>query len=799
MALRIAGAGKQVGLSEAQVLAYSSALASVGIEAEAGGSAISRAFITVADASRNGGRSLDLFAKVAGMSSGSFAKAFRTDASGAMLTFIEGLGRMKKDGGDVFGTLEKLRLGEIRVRDALLRASGAGRLFHDQIRTGNAAWRENTALTREANQRYRTAAARFQVLKNRVIDWGISIGQKLLPPLTRMMDILSDDRLTSEEKFDRLSRLIGPLISRGVEEAVRIAGQAGPKIVAALGSGIAVAWTDMSPMAKLFTVGGIIAAVGGRKALVAAGIGIGRILGGGIAAGAATGVGAGAGGGAAGGVAGGAAAGGIMASLRAGLMVAAKRAGWIGVALTVADGLMTEIGDRVGERSSDLRKALESAANRTLGERMTVPFYRPDKAFGDDAESGAGKTALAILDQLRGKRVQLNAAQIQEFATKARSLELDRASRAQVERIVALLREGSRLRIGVNLGDVDRTKQLVTFRRNLEFLRSGTGTTMADILKVSRRNMNLIEGTWGKGTRRTRELAAMNMRGTAEAIRLQMQRSGNFTRAGLERMEQLIRNAKLINPTRRQAQNFGQAWADGFVRARKVTQKGIDDMIAEARKMPGPMRRSALEAFGVVIRAARDSGRLTKEEYRTLRSRIGAEWAGIRTDGSTQASRMARSVVGSFASMINRSADGMGIMGSNVNRMLGAFGQARALTFDLKKIRAQARQTGGVIVPGQGSGDKVHAMLEPGEVVWNRKAVAAMGGAAKANSVNKRIPRFQRGGIAGAVAAIDQVDDAHFPISGEAATTLAPLASAHSTARDSSLTCCSTRASTSPR
>jgi TP901 family phage tail tape measure protein len=48
MALRIAGAGKQIGLSESQVLGYAAALASVGVRAEAGGSAISRAFITMA-------------------------------------------------------------------------------------------------------------------------------------------------------------------------------------------------------------------------------------------------------------------------------------------------------------------------------------------------------------------------------------------------------------------------------------------------------------------------------------------------------------------------------------------------------------------------------------------------------------------------------------------------------------------------------------------------------------------------------------------------------------------------------
>src|SRR5687767_13735691 len=45
MSMRIAGAGQIVGLTQGQVLAFASTLSSVGINAEAGGSAISRIFL----------------------------------------------------------------------------------------------------------------------------------------------------------------------------------------------------------------------------------------------------------------------------------------------------------------------------------------------------------------------------------------------------------------------------------------------------------------------------------------------------------------------------------------------------------------------------------------------------------------------------------------------------------------------------------------------------------------------------------------------------------------------------------
>lgn len=58
------------------------------------------------------------------------------------------------------------------------------------------------------------------------------------------------------------------------------------------------------------------------------------------------------------------------------------------------------------------------------------------------------------------------------------------------------------------------------------------------------------------------------------------------------------------------------------------------------------------------------------------------------------------------------------------------------------------RQRGGVMtVAGWGTGDKVRAMLEPGEVVLNRTLVRKMGGPKAANSLNALVPRFQKGGI----------------------------------------------------
>jgi hypothetical protein len=52
------------------------------------------------------------------------------------------------------------------------------------------------------------------------------------------------------------------------------------------------------------------------------------------------------------------------------------------------------------------------------------------------------------------------------------------------------------------------------------------------------------------------------------------------------------------------------------------------------------------------------------------------------------------------------------------------------------------------MVKGSGVGDSVHAMLEPGEFVLNRRAVSAIG-AENVAAMNRSVPRFATGGMVG--------------------------------------------------
>ncbi|HAM79634.1 phage tail tape measure protein [Ornithinibacillus bavariensis] len=189
MGLRLADTGNQIGLSEAQILSFAGALSSVGINAETGGTAFSRVFLNMNNAVLDGGKELEKFAKVAGMSSSDFKKAFEQDAANALIAFIGGLDKLSKGGANTAEVLSDLGLGETHVKDTLLRAAGASNVFTDALQLGNVAWDENSALTREAGEQYGTFASKVKVLRNRFKDIVTAIGGPFMETLSGMIDV----------------------------------------------------------------------------------------------------------------------------------------------------------------------------------------------------------------------------------------------------------------------------------------------------------------------------------------------------------------------------------------------------------------------------------------------------------------------------------------------------------------------------------------------------------------------------------------------------------------------------------
>ncbi len=188
LSLRLAGAGTIAGLTEADILGLSAAISSVGIRAESGGTAFAKVILEMNSAVLGGGKALEKFANIAGTTTGEFAAAFKKDAAGAIIEFIKGLKRLDAAGIDIVPILEGMGLSGIRVTDALLRAAGATDTFADALEIANDAWAENNALAEEAAKRLDTTKSKLAILRNKLIDVGVTLGDAVLPALTGFVD-----------------------------------------------------------------------------------------------------------------------------------------------------------------------------------------------------------------------------------------------------------------------------------------------------------------------------------------------------------------------------------------------------------------------------------------------------------------------------------------------------------------------------------------------------------------------------------------------------------------------------------
>lgn len=184
MGTRLASAGKLAGLTEPEIMALAAAMSSVGIEAEAGGTAMTQTLNAIEKAVAKGGDDLAEFARIAGMSSEEFSSAWKNDAMSALTSFIGGLGKLDEQGESTVLVLEDLGLTGIRQSNMLKALGLAADQMTGAVNTANTAWQQNTALTNEANKRYTTAQSRLTMMQNAYNNLKVAIGDAYTPALS---------------------------------------------------------------------------------------------------------------------------------------------------------------------------------------------------------------------------------------------------------------------------------------------------------------------------------------------------------------------------------------------------------------------------------------------------------------------------------------------------------------------------------------------------------------------------------------------------------------------------------------
>lgn len=213
MAMRLAASGTQVGMSQADILGLATALSSLGVEAEAGGTAVSTIMASIdksvakaADYAKlsnaefkrmtkeqrkevlETNAALATYAETAGMSAEDFMQAWKTkpvEALGALLSNME---KVTAEGGNMSVMLEELGIDGIRQTDVMKRMAGNSELVAKAVGKANEEWTSNTALQNEVDNRNASLAARIEILKNKVTAYAEEVGTPLVNSLLAAAD-----------------------------------------------------------------------------------------------------------------------------------------------------------------------------------------------------------------------------------------------------------------------------------------------------------------------------------------------------------------------------------------------------------------------------------------------------------------------------------------------------------------------------------------------------------------------------------------------------------------------------------
>lgn len=199
---RIGSMATMVGFTKDQILGWSAALASTGMNQEAAGTALQTTIGNIEASVASGDEKLQKFAEVAGMSAAQFSAAWRSDPSQALAAFVSGLQRINDSGGSASTTLGELDINYQRQRTALLglaqetKVTSDGQstltkslqMSRDAFNGVTDAYGEAGDAAREADQKSEGFSGQLKILANNAQAMGAEVANAMVPLLVKATD-----------------------------------------------------------------------------------------------------------------------------------------------------------------------------------------------------------------------------------------------------------------------------------------------------------------------------------------------------------------------------------------------------------------------------------------------------------------------------------------------------------------------------------------------------------------------------------------------------------------------------------
>ena len=260
MATRMGATADLAGFSATEILAFSAALSSVGINAEAGGSAAGKLMKKMQLAAEVGGTAqeklttagyefesgldflnalssmkssdkadmastlgmtvealqnlgdnwllFDQFSEVMGITGEDFLKGWKESPAQSLLKFFQGLGNLDETtGNSVLAQLAEMDITEIRLSNLVAAMTGNSELFQAALAQAYAQYAsdpETNALAQEVTKRYETQESQNAMLGNKLensmADLGDNLVQAIQPALDKVNELLNAFNGLSEEQ-----------------------------------------------------------------------------------------------------------------------------------------------------------------------------------------------------------------------------------------------------------------------------------------------------------------------------------------------------------------------------------------------------------------------------------------------------------------------------------------------------------------------------------------------------------------------------------------------------------------------
>ncbi len=212
MSSRLAASSRLVGITTPNVLGLATAMSSVGIEAEAGGTAMSTVMTKVDKAVASGGAKLQNFAKVAGMSAEDFAAKWKSKPTEALQDLMKGLDSASKSGGNMNQILDMLGIKGVRESNAVKSLAQNHELLSEAIKQSNDAYNNGNDLAKEAAEAWKTLHAKLMTLKNTFGNIAKDIFSIVAPALKDMVDKVNEFAKKWFDLSESSKKAIGEMI-----------------------------------------------------------------------------------------------------------------------------------------------------------------------------------------------------------------------------------------------------------------------------------------------------------------------------------------------------------------------------------------------------------------------------------------------------------------------------------------------------------------------------------------------------------------------------------------------------------